>query len=86
MKLLVLTALGMFAVLPALAVQPGADAPDLYYPQWLAEAAHAPVFKVRDAFLKEIATALHGRYEITHPTIQIDFSRMDHGCVAPKLD
>jgi cobalt-zinc-cadmium efflux system protein len=39
-----------------------------------------------DAFFKEIATALHDRYEITHPTIQIELSCLDHGCVAPNLD
>ncbi len=38
-----------------------------------------------DAFFKVIATVLHDRYEITHPTIQIDLCRTDHGCVAPKL-
>ena len=38
------------------------------------------------AFFKEIATALHDRYEITHSTIQIDLCRLDHGCVAPNLD
>ena len=28
------------------------NAPDWYYPQWLAEAPHAPVFKVRDTVNK----------------------------------
>jgi formylmethanofuran dehydrogenase subunit E len=32
------------------------DAPDWYYPEWLAEAPHAPVFKVRDTVNK------YGRY------------------------
>ncbi len=37
-----------------------------------------------DAFFNEIETTLHDRYEITHSTIQIDISRLDHGCEAVK--
>jgi cobalt-zinc-cadmium efflux system protein len=37
-----------------------------------------------DAFFREIETALHDRYEITHSTIQIDISRLDHGCAVVK--
>ncbi len=36
-----------------------------------------------DAFFEEIAAALHDRYEITHPTIQIEIGRLDHGCALP---
>jgi len=36
-----------------------------------------------DAFFEEIAAALHDRYEITHPTMQIEISRLDHGCILP---
>jgi len=38
-----------------------------------------------DTLFQEIATALHDRFEITHPTIQIDLGCIDHGCAAPKL-
>ena len=31
-----------------------------------------------DACCKVIATALHVRFEITHPTKQIDLCRLDH--------
>jgi len=41
---------------PAWAAPPADNAPDWYYPQWLAEAPHAPVFKVRDTINK------YGRY------------------------
>lgn len=37
-----------------------------------------------DAFFSAIETALHERYEITHSTIQIDLSRLDHGCAAVR--
>ena len=36
-----------------------------------------------DAFFETIANALHDRYEITHPTIQIERCRLDHGCARP---
>jgi cobalt-zinc-cadmium efflux system protein len=35
-----------------------------------------------DDYFKAIETALHDRYDITHATIQIDLSRIDHGCAA----
>ena len=41
---------------PLWAMPAADDAPDWYYPQWLAEAPHAPVFKVRDTVNK------YGRY------------------------
>lgn len=37
-----------------------------------------------DAFFSVIENALHERYEITHSTIQIDLSRLDHGCAAVR--
>jgi len=36
-----------------------------------------------DAFLEQIAHELHEHFHITHPTIQIEFNRLDHGCVQP---
>jgi cobalt-zinc-cadmium efflux system protein len=33
-----------------------------------------------DAFLEEIADELHDRFEIMHPTIQIETSLIEHGC------
>lgn len=33
-----------------------------------------------DAYFHEIERALHDRYEITHSTIQIDLSPIEHGC------
>ncbi len=65
MKLVVVTALTMFGASPALAAQPTADTPDWYYPQWLAAAPHAPVFKVRDTVNK------YGRYAAETKTITI---------------
>lgn len=41
---------------PGWAASLAIDSPDWYYPQWLAEAPHAPVFKVRDTVNK------YGRY------------------------
>jgi hypothetical protein len=37
-----------------------------------------------DAFFEEITAGLHDRYEITHPTMQIEISRLDHGCAQPR--
>ena len=37
-----------------------------------------------DAFFEDLAEALHERFEITHPTLQVDISDCDHGCVAPE--
>lgn len=36
-----------------------------------------------DAFLERIRQELHDRFHITHPTIQIEFDGMDHGCAPP---
>lgn len=33
-----------------------------------------------DAFLANLAHELHERFEITHPTIQIELDGLDHGC------
>ena len=33
-----------------------------------------------DAFLANLAHELHDRFEITHPTIQIELDGLDHGC------
>lgn len=73
MKLVVVTALGMSAVAPALAAQPAVATPDWYYPQWLAEAAHAPVFKVRDTVNK------YGRYAAETKTITLKDLIKFHG-------
>ncbi|MFN3545347.1 MAG: formylmethanofuran dehydrogenase subunit E family protein [Thiobacillus sp.] len=45
-----------FLTSPVLAVASSDDNPDWYYPQWLAEAPYAPVFRVRDTVNK------YGRY------------------------
>lgn len=36
-----------------------------------------------DAFLDGIARQLHDQFHITHPTIQIEFDGLDHGCAHP---
>jgi cobalt-zinc-cadmium efflux system protein len=36
-----------------------------------------------DAFLGQLAHQLHDRFEITHPTIQIELDGLDHGCAPP---
>jgi cobalt-zinc-cadmium efflux system protein len=36
-----------------------------------------------DAFLETLADELHARFEITHPTIQIELDGLDHGCAQP---
>jgi len=36
-----------------------------------------------DAFLERIARELHENFHITHPTIQIEFNGLDHGCAQP---
>ncbi len=36
-----------------------------------------------DAFLEQLAHQLHDRFEITHPTIQIELDGLDHGCAPP---
>lgn len=50
MKTLFTFFLGLAA--PVWALPSGDNTPDWYYPQWLAEAPHAPVFKVRDTVNK----------------------------------
>ena len=39
-----------------------------------------------DAFLANLAHELHDRFEITHPTIQIELDGLDHGCAQPLGD
>jgi formylmethanofuran dehydrogenase subunit E len=54
-----ITIICAFLLLIALAVQVGAvetDSPEWYFPQWMTEAPHSPVFKVRDTVNK------YGRY------------------------
>jgi formylmethanofuran dehydrogenase subunit E len=46
----------LFLAVPVWAMPPDGNAPDWYYPQWLAEAPHAAAFKVRDTVNK------YGRY------------------------
>ncbi len=36
-----------------------------------------------DAFYKEVGKGLHDRFGIAHPTLQIEMSQIDHGCVRP---
>jgi cobalt-zinc-cadmium efflux system protein len=36
-----------------------------------------------DAFLGQLARQLHDRFDITHPTIQIELDGLDHGCPQP---
>ncbi|MCM2290215.1 MAG: cation diffusion facilitator family transporter [Sulfuritalea sp.] len=36
-----------------------------------------------DTFLERIGRELHDRFHITHPTIQIEFDGLDHGCAPP---
>lgn len=38
-----------------------------------------------DAFFNDVAHVLHDRFEIAHPTLQIELSRLDHGCTQPAL-
>jgi hypothetical protein len=45
----------LFLAAPVWAMPADGSAPDWYYPQWLAEARHAPVFKVRDTSNKTSA-------------------------------
>ncbi|MCK9380860.1 MAG: cation diffusion facilitator family transporter [Sulfuritalea sp.] len=39
-----------------------------------------------DAFLEQIGQALQDHFHITHPTIQIEFNGLDHGCAQPLND
>ena len=36
-----------------------------------------------DVFFNEVAEQLHHQFEITHPTLQIELSIQDHGCITP---
>ena len=36
-----------------------------------------------DAFFTDIARVLHERFDIVHPTLQIELSPMEHGCAQP---
>jgi cobalt-zinc-cadmium efflux system protein len=80
------------AVQAFLAAQPGVeDVHDLHV--WamstsdIALTAHlvTPGGHPGDGFLEDLADALHHRFDITHPTIQIETGRLEHGCVAPKF-
>ena len=37
-----------------------------------------------DAFFEDLAKALRARFNIAHPTLQVEIAGCDHGCVAPK--
>ena len=37
-----------------------------------------------DAFFEDLAKSLHQRFEISHPTLQVEISGCDHGCAAPE--
>lgn len=62
-----------FLAAPLSAALPADDAPDGYYPQWLAEAPYAPVFKVRDTVNK------YGRYTAETKTITVKDLIKFHG-------
>jgi formylmethanofuran dehydrogenase subunit E len=72
-KLIASLALVLFAAPPAFAAQPSAETPDWYYPQWLAQAPHAPVFEVRDTVNK------YGRYAVETKTITLKDLIKFHG-------
>jgi len=36
-----------------------------------------------EAFIDAVADTLHERFEISHPTIQIETSQRNHGCAPP---
>ena len=38
-----------------------------------------------NAFFSAIAGAMQDRFEITHPTIQVEVGRLEHGCRAPEF-
>lgn len=71
MKNLLITFL-LFAA-PAWATASDDAAPDWYFPQWLAEASHAPVFRVRDTVNK------YGRYATETKTITLKDLIKFHG-------
>jgi len=58
---------------PGWAASPADNTPDWYYPAWLAEAPHAPVFKVRDTVNK------YGRYASETKVITIKDLIKFHG-------
>ena len=62
-----------FIAAPCWAALPADDTPDWYYPQWLAEAPHVPVFKVRDTVNK------YGRYASAPKIITIKDLIKFHG-------
>lgn len=63
----------LFLATPLWAIPPGDNAADWYYPQWLAEAPHAPVFRVRDTVNK------YGRYASEPKVITIKDLIKFHG-------
>jgi len=60
-------------VTPAPALSAGDDDPDWYYPEWLARAAYAPRFEVRDTVNK------YGRYATETKTITLKDLIKFHG-------
>jgi len=69
----VLLALLFLLATPLWAAPPDGNAPDWYYPQWLAEAPHTPVFRVRDTVNK------YGRYASETKTVTIKDLIKFHG-------
>ncbi len=67
-----LTFLLCFAT-PLWAMPPDGNSPDWYYPQWLADAPHAPVFRMRDTVNK------YGRYASESKIITIKDLIKFHG-------
>lgn len=72
MKTIIFAALVLLAASPSFAAATQ-DAPDWYYPQWLADAPYAPAFKVRDTVNK------YGRYAAETKTITIKDLIKFHG-------
>jgi len=72
-KTIELAALALLAVGTSSYAAPTGDSADWYYPQWLAEAPHAPAFKVRDTVNK------YGRYAAETKTITIKDLIKFHG-------
>jgi formylmethanofuran dehydrogenase subunit E len=63
----------LFIATPVLAAPPATETSDWYYPQWLAEAPYAPVFRVRDTVNK------YGRYATEPKLISIKDLIKYHG-------
>jgi formylmethanofuran dehydrogenase subunit E len=63
----------LFLAAPVWAMPTDGNTPDWYYPQWLAEAPHAPVFRVRDTVNK------YGRYASETKVITIKDLIKFHG-------